>query len=400
MVRNIGDVISEVQDQGLSRPSTGYITVNNNTSAAAYQSSSQPAATAFSLNSIDTDIGITTAQPAYSAYSAATIQSNPVSSMVGATSATGTSTTTVSENTTSDTTDVIVGEGNTVIQTPGNTTIYINNNDKDTVYVTEITKEYVQQFITNSGTSTPGGNNEEIQFNNNGTFAASDQLTFDIQTGTLISTDARIGNITVGSTAFLGNVANVHIDGGINSYVLTTDGQGNLRWAAPATGNGTVGGAFTTLQFNDNGNFGGISSATYDGANLSLGQAQFLKILGGSSGQVLTTDGTGNLAWEDSGGGLLTITSILTGGIYNVTPDEEVLVIRAAAPITIVLATPVQVGRRIIIKDFVGNNRVGNNISILGTGGDTVDGAGGFSIDEPYNVISVIGVSSTEWMIL
>ena len=390
MVTNVGDVINEVQDQGLTRPSTGYITINNNTSAAAYQSPTQQPTTGFSLNGIDTNNGTVLAQPVFASFNATAL---PSSSLPGSTS------TTASSETVSDT-DVIIGEGNTVIQTPGNATIYINNNDKDTIYITEVTKEYIQQFITNSGTSTPGGNTEEIQFNNNGSFAASDQLTFDVQTGTLISTDARIGNITVGSTAFLGNVTNVHIDGGINSYVLTTDGQGNLRWSAPATGNGTVGGAYSTLQFNDNGNFGGINTTSYDGANLSLGQAQFLKILGGANGQVLTTDGTGNLAWEDGGGGLLTITSILTGGIYNVTSDEEVLVIRAAAPITIVLATPVQVGRRIIIKDFVGNNRVGNNISIFGTGGDTVDGAGGFSIDEPYNVISVIGVSSTEWMIL
>jgi hypothetical protein len=375
MVTNVGDVINEDQDQGITRPSTGFISTN-----------------AFTLNNIDTNNGTVIAEPMFASFNATAL---PSSSLPGQTSP---STPTASETVTD--TDVIIGEGNTVIQTPGNATIYINNNNKDTIYITEVTKEYIQQFITNSGTSTPGGNTAEIQFNSNGSFAASNQLVFDVQTGTLISTDARIGNITVGSTAFLGNVANVHIDGGINSYVLTTDGQGNLSWSAPATGNGTVGGAFTTLQFNDNGNFGGINTTSYDGANLSLGQAQFLKILGGASGQVLTTDGTGNLSWSDSSSGLLTITSILTGGIYNVTSDEEVLVIRAAAPITIVLATPVQVGRRIIIKDFVGNNRVGNNISILGTGGDTVDGEGGFSIDEPYNVISVVGVSSTEWMIL
>jgi hypothetical protein len=374
MVRNIGDVISEVQDPGLSRPSTGYFTLNNNTTASPYTASQPQATPTFSINTIDLGSSATTTTTATS--------------------------TTVSETTTSETTDVIIGEGNTVIQTSGNATIYINNNDKDTVYVTEITKEYIQQFINNSGTAEPGGNSTEIQFNRNGTFAASDDLVFDYDTGFLLTTNAKIDNLTVAVSVKLGNVSNVKIDGGISSYVLSTDGQGNLQWVAPATGNGTVGGANTTLQFNDNGNFGGINTTSYDGANLSLGQAQFLKILGGNSGQVLTTDGTGNLSWTDSSSGTLTITSILTGGTYNVTPDEEVLVIRAAAPIAIVLSTPVQVGRRIIIKDFVGNNRIGNNISILGTGGDTVDGAGGFSIDEPYNVISVIGVSSTEWMIL
>lgn len=46
------------------------------------------------------------------------------------------------------------------------------------------------------------------------------------------------GNITVGSSSYLGNVGNVHITGGNSGFVLTTDGQGNLIWATPTSGTG------------------------------------------------------------------------------------------------------------------------------------------------------------------
>ena len=46
-----------------------------------------------------------------------------------------------------------------------------------------------------------------------------------------------IGNISVTTSANLGNVANLKISGGSANYVLKTDGQGNLSWAAQTGGN-------------------------------------------------------------------------------------------------------------------------------------------------------------------
>ena len=61
-------------------------------------------------------------------------------------------------------------------------------------------------------------------------------------------------------------VANLHILGGSNGYVLQTDGAGNLTWTAQTggTGNGTPGGANTQLQFNDAGSFGGNPNLTFN----------------------------------------------------------------------------------------------------------------------------------------
>ena len=78
-------------------------------------------------------------------------------------------------------------------------------------------------------------------------------------------------------------------------------------------------GTNTQLQFNNSGAFGGISTVTYDGSNISLGSVSTVKITGGSSSQVLSTDGTGNLSWVNQSGGGSSATdftpSFLLGGM-------------------------------------------------------------------------------------
>jgi hypothetical protein len=70
---------------------------------------------------------------------------------------------------------------------------------------------------------------------------------------------SNIGNISIG-------VANLHVTGGLNGYVLQTDGTGNLTWTAQTggTGNGVPGGANTQIQFNNAGAFGGSPNFTYN----------------------------------------------------------------------------------------------------------------------------------------
>jgi len=64
----------------------------------------------------------------------------------------------------------------------------------------------------------------------------------------------------------LGNVANVRISGGVNGYVLQTDGLGNLSWTTQTGGggNGLVAGSNTQIQFNNGGSFGGNAGFTFD----------------------------------------------------------------------------------------------------------------------------------------
>jgi hypothetical protein len=63
----------------------------------------------------------------------------------------------------------------------------------------------------------------------------------------------------------LGDVSNIHIEGGNNGYVLQTDGAGNLSWTAGGGGgNGVPGGSNTQIQYNDTGVFGGSAFLTFN----------------------------------------------------------------------------------------------------------------------------------------
>jgi hypothetical protein len=92
-------------------------------------------------------------------------------------------------------------------------------------------------------------------------------------TGPVIITT--LGNLTMSGNANLQNspnvqlpVANLHIDGGLNGYVLATNGSGNLSWTVQGGGGGggTPGGANTQMQFNDAGTFGGDANVVYNKA--------------------------------------------------------------------------------------------------------------------------------------
>jgi hypothetical protein len=98
------------------------------------------------------------------------------------------------------------------------------------------------------------------------------------------------GNITTGNISTSGSGGNLS---GAN-FVIANFFTGTLTTAAQPniTSVGTLG----NLTSNGTINFTGAS-------NVSLGAVGNLKITGGTSGQVLSTDGTGNLSWGAGGGG-------------------------------------------------------------------------------------------------
>jgi len=76
------------------------------------------------------------------------------------------------------------------------------------------------------------------------------------------------GNInTAGSPNInLGTLSNIRIGGGLNGYVLSTDGLGNLSWTAGGGGggNGVPAGANMQLQYNNGGSFGASPYLIFD----------------------------------------------------------------------------------------------------------------------------------------
>jgi predicted regulator of Ras-like GTPase activity (Roadblock/LC7/MglB family) len=164
--------------------------------------------------------------------------------------------------------------------------------------------------------------------------------------GTLTGlTSNGIVNFTNTSNVTLGAVSNLHISGGTNAYVLSTDGSGNLSWVAQsaggaisnisngnsnvniATANGNitfsaVGNAnvmtITGTGANINGTANITGNVALNGSNVSLGTVSNLHITGGSNGYVLTTDGTGNLSWAAQTGSNIVIDTFTGNGVQTV----------------------------------------------------------------------------------
>lgn len=117
------------------------------------------------------------------------------------------------------------------------------------------------------GNGSPGGAAFSIQYNDTGSFNGSNTFTFDVP-----NNQVNIGNLQVGNLANLGDVGNVKILGGNPSYVLTTDGTGNLSWSE---GGQLPGGSNGQIQFNNNGTFGGANGLTWNGFTGTLSATKF-----------------------------------------------------------------------------------------------------------------------------
>jgi hypothetical protein len=149
-------------------------------------------------------------------------------------------------------------------------------------------------------------------------------------TGLTVSNATGVVNLSNTANVTLGEIANLHISGGSANYVLKTDGTGNLDWVAVggisvissisngnsnvniATSNGNVSitavGNTTMLVTGTGANIAGYANITgnvsLSGANVNLGNVSNLRIAGGASSYVLSTDGLSNLSWvAQSGGG-------------------------------------------------------------------------------------------------
>jgi len=128
-------------------------------------------------------------------------------------------------------------------------------------------------------------------------------------------------NFVSASNVNLGAVGNIKITGGTSSYVLSTDGAGNLSWVAQSGGgsasisNGTSNVNIATSGGNVTTSVGGTPNVlvvTTTGANISgtlqvsgqsnLGDVGNVVITGGTNGYVLSTNGSGGLSWIASGG--------------------------------------------------------------------------------------------------
>jgi hypothetical protein len=178
----------------------------------------------------------------------------------------------------------------------------------------------IQLAFFGGGLGIPGGSTGQLQYNNGGIL------------GGVANTLFNAGNLT------LGNVANIKITGGSNSYALITDGTGNLSWGQVSNANTAnfansanyanysnfAGTAYSVAAANITGTIANANFASYAGnvtvasqSNITslgtltgltvngtsnLSNVSNVKITGGTNGYFLQTDGAGNLTWSVGGG--------------------------------------------------------------------------------------------------
>ena len=163
-------------------------------------------------------------------------------------------------------------------------------------------------------------------------------------TGLTVSNATGVVDFTTTANVTLGAVANLHITGGTNADVLSTDGSGNLSWVAQSGGGGggsiisngnsnvnipTANGninftavgntnmVITGTGVNVAGTLNTTGNVTLSGANVSLGAVGNLKITGGTNTYVLSTDGAGNLSWTAALGTSIGVDNFTGNGVQT-----------------------------------------------------------------------------------
>lgn len=128
-------------------------------------------------------------------------------------------------------TDPSLPGANVYSATAGN--VIVTYTTDKAIYVTEVTENVNQQFITNVN-NVLTGEDYEIQFNIDDVLTGSPSLTFNPSVQLLTTS-----SLTATGTTNLGLLDNVKIYGGSSGQFPVTDGNGNLEWTT-VTGTGSV----------------------------------------------------------------------------------------------------------------------------------------------------------------
>ena len=134
-----------------------------------------------------------------------------------------------------------------------------------------------------------------------------------------ISGNVLANNITISNSATITSPANLYIGGGVNGYVLQTDGTGNLSWTSQTGGGtGSPGGSNTQLQFNDGSVFGGSANLIFNKLTNVLSVGNAISVLGNAN---IGNIGTGGLITAT---GNLNAGNIITAGIVSATGNANI----------------------------------------------------------------------------
>ena len=231
-----------------------------------------------------------------------------------------------------------------------------------------------------------------------GTLTSLDVDNIKVDGNAITSTDTN-GNITVTPNG----TGKIVLDGlswptadGTANHVLKTDGSGNLSWVANGSGGGasslndlsdvtvaanviTFGSANTTgiIPADDNGVDLGSTAKSFKDAHiqgvvyastLNNGTSLTLPEADGTSGQVLKTDGSGNLSWTNNSGGGSSAADDISIGDAAVTINTSSGAINIATNTT--ASNNVNIGTGAVARTVtIGNNTGASGVNITaGTG--------------------------------
>ena len=258
-------------------------------------------------------------------------------------------------------------------------------------------KIYANNYYYANGaafSSDPAGANTEIQFNNNGVFGASANLVFDTATSRIITRNA-----TVLGETLLGDAQTVSIQGGVNGYVLQTDGAGGLSWTAQTGGggggNGTPGGSNMQVQFNSAGAFAGDAGFIYD-SDTDLLTATHIGGEGGNISNVTYANitGIGNISTVNLDGatdkvlyGNGVFADISAGASANFANFAGNLTVASQPNITSVgTLTSLQVGGGLSVVGNIGGGNIAITDTATFTGPVVIDSLGNLTVSGNANL--------------
>ena len=143
--------------------------------------------------------------------------------------------------------------------------------------------------INGAGNTTPGGSNTQLQFNDAGSFGGISLVTYsNIANGRYLNVS---GNATTNAAVYYtyANASNIAVTG-----ISTQEGNAFVSgWS------GSTGSKIAIYP----GSAGNIELALGNSAGrILMGDVGTIEITGGSNGQVLTTNGSGNLSWTTVSG--------------------------------------------------------------------------------------------------
>ena len=229
-------------------------------------------------------------------------------------------------------------------------------------------------------------------------------------TGANINGTANItGNVALsGANVSLGTVSNLHITGGSNGYVLTTDGTGNLSWASQTgsnividtfTGNGVQ----TVFTLTDSPasedytiiNIDGVSQLhsayTVANANVTLSSAP-------ASGAVIEVM-TFNLGGAAGGSGSSGYTYVEATGNTNAVANTKYIVNTNTANLTITLPSTPSFGDEVGIIDGTGNASV-HAITVARNGGNIQGAASDMTVTTDRSAFTLVYYNASQGWVL